>query len=182
MPRREINNDGKVDQLSPISTDDPGAKRTVVEADASILEDKQQMERLAFNEEPVMIMIQPSSDKSGAMLAPCWVNGEPAMIFSGTMEEAFDEKAAYDPRDGRWFHAPMGHLPCSRSVITKRKFVETLLRSKIDTIKTVVGDTSMERPHNLIDRRTAPAHAISVQRDDNPRSAAWQAELQRRYY
>lgn len=183
MARREINNDGKIDQRPDITDlDDDDAKKFVVEADASILADKQQLERLALNEEPIMVMVQPSSDKMASNTAPCWVNGIPFQIFMGTEEEAFDEKGAYNQTDPRWVYARDAHAPCGIPLITKRKFVENLLRSKIDTHTTDVGTTAEERPHNRVQTRTSSVHAISVLRDPNPRGGAWLAEMTRRYY
>src|SRR5574343_968834 len=62
----------------------PGAKPPEVPAieaiHAETLVDGR-VEALAFNEEPVEVMVYPSSEENAPLTVPCWVNGRGAEIF-----------------------------------------------------------------------------------------------------
>lgn len=114
---------------------------------------------LAFNEQPVTIRIEPSSEKFAPKVVDCWCNGRGAEILI----------------NGKW--VPTGALPVGRVVTTKRKYVEILARSKTDSIQTRHDNSDAERPHNYIDRFTSSRAPFSVIEDKDPRGAEWLTNL-----
>lgn len=154
----------KIEQKAALSDEDLKDRSDFVIADASILEDKEYSDLLAFNEEPVTILLHPSSDKNAATLIPAWSNGKGAEVFM----------------NGRWVEVT--YLPTGMNVTVKRKIAEVLLRSKIDTVNTVILGENSESPLNRHTRVTSSANALSIVRDDNPRGAAWAEEMLRRNF
>lgn len=116
---------------------------------------------LAFNEEPVTIRIERSAEKFAPNVVDCWCNGKGAEILV----------------NGRWVET--GYLPVGSPVTTKRKYIEILARSKVDTLNTRVEDRDSEKPQNLIDRYTSSKAPFSVLEDRNPKGAAWLTSLVR---
>ena len=171
MPRQELNSDmlPKTEQMPPIS-DDPSAYdgdiitgeplREIAHGKGKLSADY--LAELAFNEEPVTIMLEPSADKNAASAFPIWVNGKRAEVY----------------QNGAW--QEIGYLPTGRELIVKRKVLEVIIRAKIDTVSTKILDENGERPNNIISRFTSPVHSFSILEDRNPRGPAWVAELRRR--
>lgn len=118
-----------------------------------------QVEMLAFAEEPITIRITPSNEKNAPVVVDCWVNGKGAEVFV----------------NGKWFE--FGCIPVARAVITKRKYVEVLARSKVDNVSTRTGSTNDEKPENSIDRSTSSKTTFSVLHDKNPAGAEWLTRL-----
>jgi hypothetical protein len=162
MARQELHSDSMPlpEQMPPIS-DDP----SLYDGDVVLTEDvlkKEYADALAFNEEPVTIRIEPSSEKNAAGAFPVWVNGKPAEVF----------------QLGRWDE--IGWLPVGRVLIVKRKVLEVIIRAKVDSIQTKIIDQDGERPNNVVHRFTSPVHSFSILEDRNPRGPAWVTELRRR--
>lgn len=160
MPRQELHSDTMpVEQMPPI------ADTSAYDGDIILTEDvlkKEYADELAFNEEPVVIRIEPSSEKNAAGAFPVWVNGQPAQVF----------------QQGQW--REIGWLPVGQVLTVKRKVLEVIIRAKIDTIQTKILDEDGERPNNVIQRFTSPVHSFSILEDRNPRGPAWVQELRRR--
>lgn len=116
---------------------------------------------LAFNEEPITIRIERSAEKFAPNVVDCWCNGKGAEMLV----------------NGRWVET--GYLPVGAPVTTKRKYVEILARSKIDSVQTKVEDRDSEKPINLIERFTSSKSPFSVLEDRNPKGAAWLTSLVR---
>lgn len=115
---------------------------------------------LNFMEEPVTILIEENTrSELPESHVPVGVNGKGAEVLI----------------DGKWVEA--GWLPIGRELTTKRKYVEVLLRSKADTINTDHDDATVERPRNMVKRRTAAQYPVSVLHDANPKSREWQARV-----
>lgn len=137
------------------------------DSDVEIMTEKQlmksRMEALAFNEEPIMIRIEPSSEKNAPKCVDCWVNGKGAEVF--------------DTHDNRWY--AYGALPVGKIIITRRKYVEVLARSKRDDVSTEVVGRETERPENKVHRSTSQRAVFTVIDDRNPKGAEW---LQRLLY
>lgn len=112
---------------------------------------KDYADALAFAEEPVEIMVQPSSEKFGAKTAECWVNGKGIEI--------------YDRMTGQWY--PAGSIQRGEAVITKRKYVEILLRSKTTDIRTSVIEHPGDDPENKMIPSSHANYPIQIIRDDN---------------
>lgn len=162
MPRQELNSDSlPIEQLPPI-TDPSTYDGDVLVGERIDSGSKDYLDELAFNEEPVTIRIEPSSDKNAATAFPIWVNGQKAQVF----------------QNGRWDE--IGYLPVGRELIVKRKVLEVIIRAKINTIHTRVERPESDQPHNTEDRYTSAVHSFSIIEDRNPRGAAWVREIRRR--
>ncbi len=110
---------------------------------------------LAFNEQPVTIRIERSSEKFAPMWVDCWVQGKGAEVY----------------QDGRWL--TLNALPVGEAVTTRRKYVEVLARAKPDSVQTNVIERDNEDPQNMLQRFTSVKHPFSVIRDADPRGADW---------
>lgn len=137
----------------------------VVEADRDAL-NKEYLKALEFAEEPVTIVISPSSDKDAPIWQECWVNGKGAEIFA----------------NGKWMPnwpgtAP-GYLPVGVELTTKRKYVEVMLRKRVDRVQT--QHESPEQgvdPVNRITRQIVPQAMLSVVHDGNPKGSEWMRRI-----
>lgn len=163
MPRRAVHSDDiKIEQKSDIVGDTALMDREPEVVVAQQLPKKDYLDELAFNEEPVTIRLEPSTDKNAATRFPVWVNGKGGEVF----------------QQGRWFE--VGYFPVGVPFITKRKYLAVIIGAKIDTVHTEVKEPESEHPNNVIQRFTSPVHSFSVLEDKNPRGAAWITELRRR--
>jgi hypothetical protein len=115
--------------------------------------------QLAFNEEPVTVMVHPKQEKNPPIVVDCWVNGKGAEILM----------------NGKW--VVFNCLPVGKVVTTKRKYVEVLLRSKTDTINTQHEDANVENPRNVINRSTSSNALLSIIEDKSPLGSAWLSSL-----
>lgn len=135
----------------------------VVEAGENVLEDKAYTDELAFMEQEVIIRLEPSTEKNSPTVFPIWVNGKGCEL-----------KGA----DGRWYE--VAWVPVGMDLTTKRKYLEVVVRAKIDTIETEIVERPTEDPENKIKRFTSPLHSFSIIHDPDPRGPAWIRELRRR--
>lgn len=119
---------------------------------------------LLFNEEPVTIRIEPSSEKNAASAHPVRVNGQGAEVLL----------------NGRWI--AITFLPVGRPLTIKRKYLAVIASAKLDTVHTEVREPESETPNNVINRYTSAVMSFSVIEDKNPRGAAWLQELRRRNF
>lgn len=152
-PRREIHTaDLPIGQAEAIdmSAEGPIERGEIVTPIDGPL-DMDQVEQLAFAEEAVTILINPSSEKNPARTVDCWVQGKGAEVL----------------RNGKW--SEFGWLPVGIPVTTKRKYVEVLARAKLDNVTTDVGKANVDDPHNLIVRNTYLRAQFSVIHDSNKR-------------
>jgi len=163
MGRQEIHSsDVPIEQKAPIADTKKYAEEgDVILADSSI-PNKEWLDELAFNEEPVTIRIEPSAEKHAATAHPIWVNGKGAEVF----------------QNGQW--QEIGYLPTGRVLTIKRKCVAVLAGAKFDRISTEITDPEGERPNNQIRRFTSASVAFSVLKDENPKGGAWLTDLIRR--
>lgn len=163
MAREQLHSsDVKIEQKKPIiDTKKYEEEGDVIIADASMV-NKQWCEELAFNEEPVMIRIEPSSEKNAPGAHPFWNNGKGAEVF----------------QNGQWME--IGYLPVGRALIVKRKIVAIMAGAKYDRITTEVDEPTVEKPRNEIRRFTSSAVSFSVLQDKNPKGVAWLTDLIRR--
>lgn len=167
--RTELHTDNiKIDQLDDLigngrdNSDLVDREPTIIQAHQ--LPKKEYLDELAFNEEPVTIRIEPSSDKNAALWHPIWVNGKGCEIWTG----------------GKW--REVIYIPVGQVLTTKRKYVEVLLRSKTDTVHTQVLETPGEDPRNAIRRFTSATVTFSIIEDKNSLGAAWVEEIRRRNF
>lgn len=151
--------DVKVDQNDPI---EDKTAATIVEADEKILRDKDYQDRLAMAEEPVKIIINPAGGDNPPMSYYASVNGIYAEVLS----------------NDQWIQ--IRDIPVGVEVVTKRKYVENLLRAKTERPHTWHENATVPQPRNIIQRRTSSVANVQVLEDRNPRGAAWYADLTRR--
>jgi hypothetical protein len=163
--RRETSNaDFPIGQKPDIVADEDGSfdrEQVIVHARGDEL-NSNAMAELAFNEEPITILIHPSREKNPPLVVDCWVNGKGAEVFV----------------NGKWHE--FNCLPVDMPVITKRKYAENLANSKVDSIDTDVGDESMANPHNRIRRMTSSNVVFQVIEDRNPKGTEWLRRLSAR--
>lgn len=171
MARTALNSDDvKIEQKAPIiqaaaldiGAEEPARDGEVVRADPAVM--KQTASDLAFMEEPVMIVLQPSNEKNAPTHYPVWVNGKGAEVF----------------QRGRW--ETITYLPVGQPLTTKRKYVAVLAGAKFDNIETHHDQPGAEIINNRIVRRTSAVTSFSVLEDKNPKGGAWLAELIRRNF
>lgn len=155
---RDINTgDMPLSQKSDIDLDLPvqhGESLINVAGENSLNDDYQR--ELAFMEEPVTIRIEENSRSDFPEThVPVQVNGRGAEVMM----------------NGKW--TELTWVPINVVVTMKRKFVEVLARSKSESIKTQHDDANVERPRNLVQRRTSSNYPLSILQDDNPRGREW---------
>lgn len=128
------------------------------EALANIVNDAKSdyMAALAFNEEPVTILIEENTRTD-------FPETHVAVAVQGKGAEIFE--------NGKWLE--IGWLPIGREIITKRKYVEVLARSKSDSVKTVHDDATVANPRNTLQRRTSANYPLSILQDANPKGREW---------
>lgn len=126
-----------------------------------ILHANDQIENLAFAEEPITIMIQSMERKKlpVAEYVPCFIQGKGAeYMYQGKMRS-------------------FGWLPTKQPVTTRRKYAEALIRSKENSVQTVHQDASVQSPINTQTLESYAPYMISVLRDDNPKGGEWLSQL-----
>lgn len=164
MPRTELHSETMPIEQKPTISDDPDEyEGDVVLVDPSIAI-KEYAAALAFNEEPLIIRIEPSSEKNASNVFPIWCNGKGAEILI----------------NGRWIEC--AHLPVGQVFTTKRKYVEILVRAKVDRLETNIVEQNGDMPNNKVSRFSSAVHSFSVIEDRNPRGVEWMTELRRRNY
>lgn len=157
MPDVELPGDGPIDRVPDI-----------VVAERAVL-DKDYQAALAFAEEPVTILLQPSSEENAPMFQECWVNGRGIEFLTD---------------DGKWRVnwpgvAP-GYAPVDVAFTTKRKYVEVLCRKRQDRVKTVHEELGqVANPTNRVTRQTVAMAPVSLIADRNPKGGEWFARLMR---
>lgn len=166
MGRREVHTeDMKIEQKGAILGSLADRSPEIVLADPETM--KSVAADLAFNEEPVTIRLEPSSEKNAAKMHYVAVNGKGAEVFM----------------NGGWVE--MAYLPVNRILITKRKYVAVLATAKFDTVTTQHADSGQgesEFIDNRVDRQTSAVASFSVIEDKNPKGAVWLQELRRRNF
>jgi hypothetical protein len=164
MARQELHSDKlPIEQRTMPETAAERDEGDVILVDRDVI-NKDYLEELKFNEEPVTIRLEPSSDVNAIAVFAVWVNGKGAEIF----------------RNGRWYEVV--YLPVGEPIVVKRKYLDVIARTKIDTIRTPTMEALSVNPDNRPRRHTSAAQAFSVLEDRNPRGAAWLTELTRRNF
>lgn len=78
------------------------------------------MDAVKFGEDPVTVVITPSSDRTAARYVYCAVNGRPAEVWDGQRKVWLSFK----------------YLPVGVPLTVKRKYLEVLARARTDTFRT----------------------------------------------
>lgn len=116
----------------------------------------QQLEELAFMEEPVKILIHKGSDKLSMKVTDyVGINGTAGEILY---------------RNG-WI--PVGYFPRGVSFYTKRKYLGVLARAKRDHITASFIERNNEDPENFVEVSTQSVLSFVVLEDKNPKGAVW---------
>ena len=115
---------------------------------ANLAQEEAAMQKLQFMEEPVEISISADSRADiPETHVPVQVNGRGAECLV----------------EGRWI--PTTWLPVGMMITIKRKYLEVLLRSKTEVIKTDPEGTDKPNPANRQRRINTSNYAVSVHRD-----------------
>jgi len=154
--------DLKIEQKESHSDDPHEREPEIIEADQDML-DRDYADRLKFMDEPVVIQINPSNEKNPANSFPVWVNGRGGEVLMG----------------GRW--VPVTYFPVGVELTTKRKYVEVLLRAKVDNVTTEVTDRGDDKI-NRVNHNTSALVNFTIIEDRNPRGRDWAAEVRRRNF
>lgn len=159
-PRNELHSaDMAIEQRGDIDVTETINHENIIVSEGSITNDY--AKQLAFNEDPVEILIHATGEKNSAKVADCWVNGRGAEVFM----------------NGKW--VVLGYLPVGIPVLTKRKYAETFANSKVDNITTSHGDMSDKDPVNVVETATTSKVPFTITRDDSPYGREWLARLMR---
>lgn len=161
MGRQELHSENiRIQQNDDLVGDLSDRKPDIVTGERIL--DTDYFDELAFNEEPVTIRIEPSPEKNAAAHFPIWVNGKGCEVLI----------------NDKWVEVV--YLPVATVLTVKRKYVEVIMRAKIDTVQTDVIQDEGKDPVNKIKRFTSAVHSFSIVRDNNPLSAEWLSEIRRR--
>jgi hypothetical protein len=170
MPRKPIETgDLKIEQQDDIKSDAGLRDRSgdIIEVDPDLLK-KEYADELAFNEEPVTVILQPSTEKNASPVEPVWVNGIGAEVLE----------------NDRW--RSRTYLPVGVRLTLKRKYVERLLSAKFTRIETITQvrnqGTQEEYSDNTVKRVTSATRALTICEDQNPKGGAWVEEMMRRNF
>lgn len=111
---------------------------------------------LAFMEEPVTIVIAASTERDAPKHTDIVsTNGIRAEILMGN----------------KWVQ--IGHLPRAVPITVKRKTANELLRSKQDTVRTVIPNPQAPEPENRVEFSTNATAPFQMIKDANPKGAEW---------
>jgi hypothetical protein len=120
----------------------------------------QYLRDLAFNEQPVTVVIPKSPERNAPNFVPCAVNG-----FG---PEVWDERAR------RWINFE-GWLPVQRVLTCKRKYLEVLARARRDEFRTVekTPNPLANQDGFVLERDTMQVAPFQVRHDASPDGADW---------
>lgn len=156
MARPKYTDEIKIDQRSPIVDEDD--RGLIVEAPADALQEDYQA-AIEFNEEPVTIELGHGFGQNPPTHYFCAVQGRnPEVLING-----------------RWKSLKDPYVPVRTRLTLKRKYVEVLARSKIDSISTFHEEANVPYPRNEIHHSTAGLCNLMIIRDDNPAGGEWLA-------
>lgn len=139
---------------------------SIVTADRAVL-DKEYQAQIAFAEEPVTILLQPSMEENAPDHQECWVNGRGIEFLTSEGKWRVN-----------WPGTPMGYAPIGVEFTTKRKYVEVLARKRIDRVNTVHEELgTVAQPINRVKRRTMSVAPLTIVHDANRNSREWFSRL-----
>lgn len=115
------------------------------------------LDELAFNEEWLEIIINPSTHKNAASIFENWSNGVGAeLLINGKPVIVRD-------------------LPVGKPIMVKRKIVEQIIRARVTEVRTIYESTNVENPRNEIGRTDSRVHSFSLLHDPSPKGREWMA-------
>ena len=113
------------------------------------------LDELAFYEEPVTIILNPSTHKNAASIFENWCDGRGAEMLI----------------NGQWLI--IKDLPVGKPITIKRKIVEQIIRARVMNVQTAHEEPPVASPRNEILRTSSNVHSFSVLRDPSPRAQEW---------
>lgn len=140
---------------------EPNVRDDMVAVEAKHIE-KDYLDRLAMDNDPITILINPGAEENPALVVPVWVNGEGAEVL----------------KENTWIK--LGWLPVGVEVTTKRKHVEALSRARPVKVSTqVIGGMNGfgEMPENKLVRNARMLNQFSIVEDRNPKGGEWLRRL-----
>lgn len=147
----------------------------VVKAGEDVLKDKDYLDKLAFMEQPVTVRLEPSNEKNAATVFPIWVNGTGCEVYFDTVSGK-----SIHPEDGKGRWLQCAYVPVDEELTIKRKYLEVIIRAKIDTVQTQVIEHPGLDPENRVSRFTSPIHSFSILYDPDPRGPDWVKSIRRK--
>lgn len=165
--RKDVNSeDFPIQQQPDVSLEfDKPLERSVIIDGKTAAEDALQADylaQLAFNEEPITIVVNTLQEKNPPSVVDCWVNGRGAEVWL----------------NGGW--VVMNCIPVDIEVTTKRKYVEVLLGSKVTRVTTEHEDATVEKPRNFARKVTSANVNINILEDKNPKGLEWLRRMRAR--
>lgn len=122
-----------------------------------------QVEEVEFMEEPVEIIIQKSQEKG---FAPKCTD----LISINGIKAELQDRAT-----GKWLQ--VGYLPRGVRIITKRKYVEALVKAHVQSYTTEIDRPVGEDPVNRLNHTVNFTNNVSRLVDNNPKGNEWWARL-----
>ena len=113
------------------------------------------LEELAFYEDPITIIINPSTHKNAASIFENWSNGRGAEMLI----------------NGKWLI--IKDLPVGKPITVKRKVVEQIIRARVMGIQTIHEEPPVPSPRNEIIRTASHVHSFSILKDESPKGQDW---------
>lgn len=166
--------DYKIEQKADLTGDLKDRDPEVVAVER--LPNQDYLDELKFNEEPVTIRLEPTAEKNAPTAFPVWNQGKGCEVLIDRDGRFVTTTSG----SGRWFEKP--YIPVGVVLTTKRKYVEIIVRAKIDTVHTEVKEKDSENPRNTIQRFTSAVHSFSIIEDRNPKGVEWLSALRRRNF
>ena len=134
----------------------PDLSDTIQAVDPKHIE-KEYLERLKMDNDPVTIVIAKGNEQKPALTVPVWVQGIGAEVL----------------KDGKWVQ--LGWLPVDIAVTTKRKYVEALARAKpVNVDNEIIGGMNAFGP---MPHTARALNQFSVLEDRNPKGGEWLRRL-----
>lgn len=126
------------------------------------------MALLAFNEDPVAMILQQTGEDHSPKFQECWVNGR-------GIEFLTDE--------GKWRvnypGSTPGYAPIGVPFTTKRKYAEQLVRARKDRVETFHEEAPVKNPINQVIRSTSSTAPLSIIEDRSPKAHEWLRRVMR---
>ena len=117
--------------------------------------DQAYLDELAFYEEPITIVINPSTHKNAASIFENWSNGIGAEMLI----------------NDKWLI--IKDLPVGKPITIKRKIVEQIVRARVMGVQTIHEEPPVPSPRNEIIRTASHVHSFSILKDSSPKSEEW---------
>lgn len=147
--------------MPPSMLDADGDGETIVRVDEEMLK-ADYLKELAFYEDPLEVVIHPSTHQHAQQFFELWNNGRGAEMLV----------------NGRW--EVRCWLPVNQPITVKRKIVEQMARARVVNITTGHDTAMVENPRNWLSRIPTAVHSFQIRHDPSPRGQEWLAMIMAR--